>query len=305
MDTIISEDNLPVFEALASKVRIRIIELLTQKPMIMKDLAAAVGLSNSIITMHIKKLEKAGIVRTEIIPGKAAGQKQCTLIVDRLEFVFPTKDALPKSFHLMNVSVGHFTDFDVKPTCGLASKYKILGGFDDPRYFLHSERMDAKLLWFSQGFVEYKIPNFLSADETPQELELSMEIASEAPLSNDHWPSDISFYLNDVLLGQWTSPGDFGGSRGKYTPEWWDINLNQHGLLVQIRVNSEGTFIGNNRLSDVTIRDIHVQDSQWKLRFAVLEDAVNVGGLTIYGAGFGNYYQDILLKLFYTAAEPE
>ncbi|MDF2834802.1 MAG: putative transcriptional regulator [Paenibacillus sp.] len=300
METIVSENNLPLFEALASNVRIKIIELLGQEPMIMKDMASALGLSNSIITMHIKKLERADLVRTEMIPGKGASQKLCTLVADRIELVFPSKGLVPRNFHISNISIGHFTDFEVKPTCGLASKYKIIGdGFDDPRYFLDPERVDAKILWFSKGFISYKIPNYLKPDEEPEELELTMELASEAPLSNEHWPSDISFSFNGFPIGKWTSPGDFGGTRGKYTPEWWNIEMNQYGLLVHIRINEDGTFIEGTKVSDYTIHTVDINRLQWDLKLEIKEDAKNIGGLTIYGAGFGNYYQDIVSKLTY------
>ncbi|MBW5445989.1 helix-turn-helix domain-containing protein [Cohnella sp. CFH 77786] len=300
MESIVSENNLPLFEALASNMRIKIIELLGQEPMIMKDLASALGLSNSMITMHIKKLERADLVRTEMIPGKGASQKLCTLVADRIELVFPSKGRIPHNFHISNIPIGHYTDFDVKPTCGLASKYKVIGGgFDDPRYFLDSERVDAKLLWFSRGFISYKIPNFLLPEEEPEELEITMEIASEAPLSNVHWPSDISFAFNGFPIGKWTSPGDFGGTRGKYTPEWWDINMNQYGQLVHIRINADGTFIEGTKVSEYTIGDVDIRRLQWELKLEVKEDAKNIGGLTIYGAGFGNYYQDIVCKLTY------
>ena len=34
-----------------------------------------------------------------------------------------------------------------------------------------------------------------------------MEVSSEFPFSNNNWPSDITFSLNGVELGTWTSPG--------------------------------------------------------------------------------------------------
>ena len=91
--------------------------------------------------------------------------------------------------------------------------------------------MNAGILWFGKGYVEYKIPNFLLASQNPEELVISMEIASEAPETNNDWPSDITFTLNGVKLGTWTSPGDFGDQRGKYTPKWWANHINQYGLL--------------------------------------------------------------------------
>ena len=181
---------------------------------------------------------------------------------------------------------------------------KVIGIFDEPRYFLDPERVNAKILWLAQGFVEYKVPNFLMKGEEPVELEVSMEISSEAPFANDNWPSDISFILNGVKVGTWTSPGDFGGgSRGKYTPDWWWNEINQYGLLKVLKINRQGTFIDGRQLSDITIGQVDIKRKQWSFRIAVLEDAENVGGLTLFGSGFGNYNQDLLFKLYYEKAE--
>ena len=40
--------------------------------------------------------------------------------------------------------------------------------------------------------------------------------------------------------------------------------------------------------------------STLKFEFAVDEDSTNVGGLTIFGAGFGNYNQGIKVQLTYS-----
>lgn len=51
-------------------------------------------------------------------------------------------------------------------------------------------------------------------------------------------------------------------------------------------------------MSDVTVDDIRLKEQFWTLRFAVDEDSVNVGGLTLYGAGFGNHDQDIVIRVY-------
>ncbi|MFC5469174.1 ArsR/SmtB family transcription factor [Cohnella suwonensis] len=51
-----------VLEALASEVRLRIIELLHHEEKSIKDLAEELGLSNAIVSVHVGKLQKAGIV---------------------------------------------------------------------------------------------------------------------------------------------------------------------------------------------------------------------------------------------------
>ena len=249
----ISEQSLPVYEALASEVRLKMIHLLAEQEMNVKQLAEALGLSSAIMTMHVKKLEKAKIIETKMVPGRGGARKVCTLAANKIEIIFPNKQtSSDRRFHETIVSVGHYTDFHAEPTCGLATIEKVIGIFDEPRCFLDPERVNAKILWFGRGFVEYKVPNYLMKHEHPKELDISFEISSEAPFANDNWPSDISFFLNGTLLGSWTSPGDFGGRgvRGKYTPDWWFAEINQYGLLKVLKINEKGTFIDGQKISD-------------------------------------------------------
>lgn len=304
MNLDISDKSLPVYEALASSVRLKVIRLLAKQPMNIRELSEAVGLSSAIMTMHIKKLEKAGIVRSEMQPSRGGVQKVCSLQVEEAEIIFPNKLEHIREYHQSEISVGHFTDFQVEPTCGLATTEKFIGIVDDPRSFLDAERFQAKIVWFSEGFIEYKIPNFLLSTENPTELVISMEIASEAPLTNNNWPSDLTFYMNNVKLGTWTSPGDFGDKRGKYNPPWWPDDINQYGLLKHLTVTNLGTRMDGHPMSDVTLEQINVWDKQWTLRIAIEGDSRNIGGFTLFGNGFGNYKQDIVFRLYYEKVVP-
>ena len=62
MQVEITNDYLPTYEALASKVRLRIIQLLSTSKMNIKELATELQLSSAIVTMHVKMLEAANIV---------------------------------------------------------------------------------------------------------------------------------------------------------------------------------------------------------------------------------------------------
>ncbi|WP_454190422.1 ArsR/SmtB family transcription factor [Paenibacillus sp. Marseille-Q7038] len=294
-----NELYLPVYEALASDVRLRMIELLSHQDMNVKELAQALNLSSAIMTMHVKKLEKAGIITSNLVSGQNGTKKMCKLTTEGIEIVFPQKERTRRMFHEYIVSIGHYSDFVVEPTCGLATTTKVIGLFDEPRYFLDAERVNAKILWFTKGYVEYRTANFILKSEEPTELEISFEISSEAPSANDNWPSDISFFFNGIRLGIWTSPGDFGGSRGKFTPEWWWDEINQYGLYKVLRVNNEGTFIDGHKISDITLTDLDIRSKQWTFRIAVEEDAEHIGGATLFGTGFGNYNQDLVFKLYY------
>jgi predicted transcriptional regulator len=304
MNLDVTEKSLPFYEAMASSVRLEMIRLLAKQPMNVRELAEAVGLSSAIMTMHVKKLEKGGIIRTDMQSGKGGLRKVCSLAVEQAEIIFPNKMEHIREYHQSFIPVGHYTDFDVEPTCGLATSEKIIGELDDPRYFLDAERFQAKILWFSEGFVEYKIPNFLLSTENPIELVISMEIASEAPLTDNNWPSDITFYLNQVKLGTWTSPGDYGDKRGKYNPPWWPDDVNQYGLLKHLTVTNHGTRMDGMPMSDVTLDQVNVRDKQWTFRIACEKGSPHVGGVTLFGKNFGNYNQDILLRLYYEKVVP-
>ncbi|MBU3199530.1 ArsR family transcriptional regulator [Clostridium estertheticum] len=296
----ISEKWLPVYEALDSSVRIKIINLLSELPLNIKEIASKLELSSAIITMHINKLEKAGIVKGERTKSKGGVQKICSLILDGIVIDFPRKIQKRVKHHEYIVPIGQYTDFEVTPTCGLATTEKIIGYFDDTRSFLDSQRVAAKILWFTQGFVEYKLPNYLLTTQNPSELEISMEIGSEAPGANKNWPSDISFIMNGIKIGEWTSPGDFADVKGKYTPNWWISDINQYGMLKIIKINEKGSFIDGEKISDVKLSGINIRSKQWKLRLEVAADAKHIGGLTVFGSGFGNYDQDLIFRLYYT-----
>ena len=54
-------------------------------------------------------------------------------------------------------------------------------------------------------------------------------------------------------------------------------------------------------LSDLTISDLNSNKIDlWKLRVEVKDDAEHIGGCTLFGKSFGNYSQDIKVKVFYS-----
>lgn len=295
----ISDKWLPVYEALASSVRLKIINILAGKSLNIKQLAKELGLSSAIVTMHVKKLEAAAIIRCERKILNRSVQKLCFLDMESLEVEFPNKTVKTRNFHEFSIPIGHYSDFSAAPTCGIATPEKLIGEYDDPRYFLDPERVNAGILWFTKGYVEYKIPNFLLSVQQPEELEISMELGSEAPGINNDWPSDITFFLNEHKIGQWTSPGDFGNIRGKYTPEWWSLHVGQFGLFKSVRISQDGSYIDGIKVSDTTLSSLDIRQKYWSFRIAALPDAVNAGGVTLFGKGFGNYSRDITFKLYF------
>lgn len=297
------DEGLAVFTALGSKIRIEIVKtLIENRAMNMNELAASLGITNGALTSHIKRLEESGIVKVVTEHGGHGNQKICTVNVDKLLVDIDTvEDEDAANIYTTELQVGYYSDYEVFPTCGIASGEALIGEVDDPRYFAHPDRMNAQILWFTRGYVEYIIPNLLPNATRIDQLTLSLELSSEAPGVNSDWPSDISFLLNDVEIGTWTSPGDFGDVQGIFTPDWWFPNWNQYGLLKMLVINRRGTFIDGLKISDVSIKQFHLDyRSTIRFKFQVADQAKNVGGMTIFGSSFGNYNQDIKVRISYS-----
>lgn len=292
----ITDSSLSVYEALASPVRLKIIRLLSVQPMSVKELATELAISSPIVTKHLNKLEQA-----ELIQSKRVGhQKMSSLRVDTIAIKFPHAIFPDFKVHKMAIPVGHYTEYSVQPSCGLAGPDDYIGKVDNPKYFMFPERMNAGMIWFNDGFVEYRTPNFLTANEHLEMLDLSVELSSEFPFSNNTWPSDITFSINGHEIGTWRSPGDFSDIRGKYTPDWVPDNVNQYGILKILRVTDHGTYLDGQPFTDVCLADLPVDAETWTVRFEVKQDAKKAGGCTIFGKGFGNHDQDIELSAFYS-----
>ncbi|MBQ2935547.1 MAG: winged helix-turn-helix transcriptional regulator [Lachnospiraceae bacterium] len=300
------DEGLELFKALGSNIRIEIIKILRENNgMNMNDLASRLNITNGALTSHIKKLEDCGLISTASESAGHGNQKICTVLLDKILIDLENTDD-EQNVYQTELKVGHYSNYNIYPTCGLASSTALIGEVDDTRYFAHPDRYNADILWFTRGFVEYIIPNFIPFSQKIDKLTISAELSSEAPGVNDVWPSDISFYINDTFIGSWTSPGDFGDVNGIFTPEWWFPNWNQYGLLKLLVINKRGTFMDGLQISNVTIYDLNLTDkSTIRLKMAVNEDSVHVGGLTIFGKNFGNYNQDINVRINYSPISQE
>lgn len=300
------DEGLEIFKALGSELRINIIKLLQENhEMNMNELATSLGITNGALTSHIKKLEESGIIQVMTERGSHGNQKVCKVAVDKIVVdVESEENEEDQNIYNTELKVGHYSDYDVYPTCGLATSQAIVGEVDDPRYFSHPDRINAGILWFTKGYIEYMIPNLLPSATKIDQITVSLEISSEAPGINNDWPSDISILLNDVKIGTWTSPGDYGDVQGIFTPDWWFPNWNQYGLLKMIVINKKGTFVDGLKISNVTINEFNLDyKSTVRFKFEIEEDAKNVGGITIFGSEFGNYNQDIKVRIAYSPME--
>ena len=294
-------ESLEIFKALGSDVRIEILTLLLQNgKMSMNELAEQLDITNGARTNHIRKLEAADLIRINSDSSFHGNQKLCEPHLDKI--LFTLNRTLPSvNEHKSSLRAGQYSSYEVYPTCGLSTSKSVIGIVDDPRYFAHQKHFEADILWFSKGYVEYQVPCVIPFYNKIDQISVSAELSSEAPGSNEIWPSDIHFYLNDTFIGIWTSPGDFADTKGLFTPDWWFANWNQYGLLKTLIINHNGVFIDNTRISNVTIDQFHL-DYRDKIyfRMAVPDSAKHIGGLTVFGRGFGNYNQDIEFRVQYS-----
>jgi len=304
MELFINNNSLEVYKALASEPRLEILNRLAHAPSTTSDLAKEMNLSKAIMSRHLNILEQAKLIKLSRTHASADGRKKIyTLQVDDINISFPRKIYLPYKKKSYEVKLGYYSDFFVHPSCGMASKEDYIGKIDDPRAFVLNERVDASILWLSDGYIEYKIPNILESNHTPETLELSLEIASEFPGSANVWLSDITFSINNVTVGTWTSPGNYSDVRGLLTPAWWDDGYSQYGLLKHLRVTKIDTGIDGEKLSDVNLDDLHLSKSPFiTVRIGIEKNAKHKGGITLFGEDFGNHAQNIMLTLFCSEA---
>jgi len=295
-------EGLETFKALASDARLAILCLLADGDKNINELGVALSISQPTVTKHIQQLEQAGLVTSEYLPGQQGMQKRCRLRHDRLIVNFDSPREEEASMEVVSMPIGLYTLATPSPTCGLADHDGLIGYVDQPQAFLDPRRANAQILWMSSGFVEYVFPCTLPTSVEILRLELIMEICSEAPDYNHDWPSDISVWVNGVEVGLWTCPGDFGGKRGVLNPDWWIEHMTQYGLQKIWTVDVDGTYVDGTRVSDVNLSRALVFPGQpITIRIGVNPDAEHQGGFNLFGSRFGNYAQDLVLRLHFAS----
>lgn len=289
-----------VLRALASRPRRRILHLLADRLMNVTEIAGALGMPVSTANVHVAALEAAGLLITERRPAARGSQKVCTRAYDDLGLVFPRGQRDEGRMIEVAVPLGSYVDCEVTPSCGLAGASGIIGLFDDPASFYDPGRGEAQLVWFHQGHVAYRVAHRLPPSATLESVHVSVEVCSEAPLHHDDWPSDVSVWINDHLVGTWTSPADYGGQRGMLTPGWWEDHNTQYGLLKVWRVDDAGGWVDGIRVGDVALAHLGIAARPYvDVRIGVRADARHVGGVNLFGRAFGNYPQDLVVRLKY------
>lgn len=295
-----------ILRALDSEQRVTILRYLSQRPeSSINDMSAALSMPASTVAQHIKELEEAGLAYSELRPANRGLQKVCSPVRNQQILIkLPHVDRMRRGALNTSMPIGAYVDCMATPTCGLATDTGIIGELDNPVTFYQPERLNAQLIWMRQGYLEYRFPSQISPNAQMDSLVFSMEIASEAPRFNENYPSDITLWVNEIEIGSWCSPGDFGSQRGVLTPEWWGDQNSQYGLLKIWKVGNDGCYVDGLRISDVCLDDLNLPARSYvSMRVGVKEDAAHVGGLNLFGRKFGNYPQDIVMTLHFRQPE--
>jgi predicted transcriptional regulator len=298
-----SDALIKVAHALSSEVRINILKRLNYQKMNVLELADKLSLPVSTIAFNVKVLEKAGLIFTELQPASRGTMKVCSRNFDDIHMNLNLNIGYnnPQNSYQIEMPVGHYIDSEISPTCGLITQNGILKPEDEPSLFFHPERMSAQLIWFRKGFVHYKFPLLLPADASIQSTQFSMELCSEAPRYDHNWPSDITVWVNGEEICTWTCPGDFGDRRGKLNPQWIPDMHTQYGLLKTWKVNKNGCYLDDVKVSDVTLDELRLENSKFAhFKVGIKSDATNVGGINLFGKGLGDYDQDIMMRIIYS-----
>lgn len=286
-----------VTKALGSDTRLEILRFLSAHTSTVLEIAEALELPPSTATLHINILEKAGLIKTDLRPATRGLQKVCARVYDRIVIQLPGDTEREGTVVEVSMPIGAFSDIRATATCGLLGELGIIGHLDDTSAFYEPERIHAQLLWFRRGYVEYRFPNRLPAGAVLDDLEISFEVCSEAPLHHPDWPSDITLWIDNKEIGTWTSPADFGGERGALTPAWWDTQNTQYGLLKIWKVTGNGSYVDGVQVSTIKLKDLSLKSEKpISVRIGIKEDAAHVGGINLFGNKFGNYPQGIILR---------
>lgn len=288
--------------ALSSKTRLQILSILKDTSMSVQSLARFLNQPLSSTALNVRKLEQAGLLVTEVQPGRHGAMHVCTAAMHSFSLLNNDTAADSANHTLtLDMPVGNYYQWDIEPTCGLADENGIIDAYDDVRTFYSPARFRAQLLWFHRGYIEYRFPNIGSPLLLPKELSFQLEICSEAPGYLEDWPSDISISVNGFPLGAYCAPGDFGVRRGRITPASWPNGRTQYGILKTFSLRKDGAYIDGvlasrrTKLTEIGL----LQQKYISLRIEIKDNAHNIGGINIFGEKYGDYPQGIVMTLSY------
>ncbi len=289
-----------IAHAFSSKERLEILRYMLNRSVSISAISKDLDMPISSVSRHIDILSEAGLIVITYQPGLKGHTKYCAQgVLDVTVSLVKSNSENKSDSFLTEMPIGMYSDCKVSAPCGMISVKEQLGQFDDTSMFYSPLRAQAECLWFESGHVSYTFPVPQSKKETGKRISFSLELCSDTIYYNNNWPSDITVAINGTEVVTFTSPGNFGGKRGRLTPAYWPVTSSQFGQLKKFSVDREGVYIDNVFIhNQITFDDLHLFDKDFvTFKIGVKKDAEHRGGLTLFGKNFGDFNQAILMKI--------
>lgn len=289
------EAGLDVLRVLASEARMQILELLSNASLNVGEISRALQMPQPTATMHIKRLERAGLIRTEIKPATQGFQKICHRVYDRIVLNLPMPEVLTDPDIVeVDMPIGLYRDAVVEPPCGLVTESEPLEPRDRAETFLDPHHVYAQQIWFGSGHLEYLVPNRLPPQADATCFELCCEIA---PLSEAD-ATDVAVVVNGVALGVFRLSRAAVGGRVPPVPDG-PGRVPQHGFLKHWTTNRSGSFVDGFQISEVGIDQLQIGHRPTSVRIQCQGP-----GLCLFGAKRGTYPLSLVMRLQFARGGP-
>ena len=164
-----------VIYALNAQPRRNIMSLLRSSSYSVVELSRLLKLPISTVSFHLNILRKADLVSIVVKKNTRGNAKIVSRKVDSILLDLISNKQNVKSQHFaQEIPLGSFTDAHFAAGCGMASEESIIIADDLPGAFFSPERYKAQIIWFSKGYLEYKIPNYMIKDKKLNSITFSM-----------------------------------------------------------------------------------------------------------------------------------
>ena len=289
-------------EAISNPTRLNILKYLQNPPFIktVPELAKELNIPITTLMHHLEKLEKGNLIKIRY-KGSTAGT---TRVVSRGIFGAVLKlsyggydEEERKNVYEQSVGVGCYTDFQGERLLfATADDYE--PELDSP---FNEKRNSAQLIFTTHGIITYCFSNKIAVDGIVKEISFSLELCSEASYYDNDYKSDITFWVNGKEIATYLSLGDYGDRRGLLTPNWWTSRNTQYGKMVNLTINSKGVYLNNKIVTEkIKVQNLELEKgNKIALSLGNKQGCEHPGGFNLFGKGFGDYPQDIILKIIY------
>lgn len=294
------EEILAIATALSNEKRYDILIELSKTPILtFRELQDRLNISKSALEFHLALLEKASLI---VVRYKNSSSGTIRIIGRDAKSLYvglykPIDHNVNPDWQFYNTSlgVGMFSKYEGYPLSYVTTERE----FQNENIY-RKERYEASLIFTSMGLVTYTFPLELGTTKEIEEIKFSFELCSEAPLYDNDYKSDISFFVDGIFVETYVSSGDYGDRRGKLNPSWWSDRNTQYGKLIVLKINSQGVFINGILVnSKINIKDFDLTKKYIELKLGNEKTSKYVGGFNLFGKDFGDYPIDIELSVGY------